>query len=122
VVAASAHSSDSDVVGNHGDWDSWMIKFATDHVGISQVISSDRNITAAFTYENNLDIAFKSNYSGNAMFTLSDVTGRIFFQSPMNVDAGGNKKEFSLPLLAAGIYFATITGKESSSSGKVVKE
>jgi len=117
-------SVDGDLLGttNHGNGDMWLAKLSSPYTGIFAPLSP---ITDFKTYLNplcrNLCINFYANGNEKIKVQLLDITGRLFLQQPLKINAGLNKQEVYPGELSSGIYLVRLVTETGSVTKKVIK-
>lgn len=115
AIAGMTESSDGDVIGQHGDWDAWVVKLGAPEVGI------DDHTEASFQlrYDRTADRVHVSllEIQTVASLTVYDVEGRVVlaqrsFRGTTIVD---------LSDVAVGVYAITVNTSDGRSTQRLVK-
>jgi hypothetical protein len=115
AIAGMTESSDGDVIGQHGDWDAWVVRLGAPEVGI------DDHTEASFQlrYDRTADRVHVSllEIQTVASLTVHDVEGRVVlaqrsFRGTTIVD---------LSDVAVGVYAITVNASDGRSTQRLVK-
>jgi len=122
IVAGTTNSNDSNVSGNHGGYDCWVVKLSAVTTGISEI---DNNFFSAIYPNPNdgnfiIENTFKQNLNVN--FTLINVLGKHVWSNTYEMHSGKNSTTVNTNFLPTGMYFLHIEdeSKQISEVKKVV--
>ncbi len=122
VFTGTTGSNDGDVSGNHGAFDTWVVKLSP----LPNAIVDPTNFITDFTSSlntatNQLTLTFYAKGNEHTQIQLLDITGRVLLSQPLAVTAGFNKQEIPAGQLAAGVYVARLTTEGGSVVKKLIK-
>ncbi len=121
VFTGTTDSNDGDVSGNHGAFDTWVVKLSP----LPNAIAAPTNFITDFTSSlntatNQLTLNFYANGNERTQVQLLDITGRVLLSQPLAVTAGFNKQEVQAGQLAGGVYLVRLVTEGGSVSKKLV--
>jgi len=108
IVAGTTNSNDSNVSGNHGGYDCWVVKLSAGSVGFPEI---ENNISSAI-YPNpntgNFVIENTLTQNSTVTFTLVNTIGKKVWSNTYSLRSGTNSTTVNINSLSSGIYFLRI--------------
>jgi hypothetical protein len=115
IVAGCTKSNDGDVLGNHGNDDSWVVKLTNEPDRINEI--ENYNLLSIYPnpFTENAIITFDNPKNEKYRLLIIDVTGKVVME--IN-EIYGNTVEIDGSNLSAGVYVFELTCDQCILSGK----
>ena len=114
ITAGYSYSTDGDVIGNHGSYDSWVVKLGADSLGINRV--SNKNLTV---YPNpakeNIYIQLPGENSIDKII-ITDLVGKKVSEQNQN------NNEIAIKDISSGMYIIQVFSGGEKFTSKFIKE
>ena len=118
VAAGYTYSNDSDVSGNHGQEDGWVVILGT-NVGVPQIANSGSDIKVYPVPSSDMvQITLPVGYD-DATLQLKDVVGKTIGVQQYGTNLA---RELQLKNIPAGIYLLEIANKGNITIRKIVRD
>jgi hypothetical protein len=119
IIAGWSNSNDSDVSGNHGDYDFWVVKLAPYNLSIVESNKNENINIYPNPANNKLSLEFQQSILfHNSIISISNIQGQILIRQNLKQ----SKTDIDINSLANGIYILKIEFDNSVVVKKFIKE
>ncbi|WP_160137826.1 T9SS type A sorting domain-containing protein [Chryseobacterium sp. c4a] len=119
VILGNSKSNNGDVTGNHGDYDIWVVKLASDNLATNEVEKDDKIAINLFPNPAKDHVTLKLDYYTSSMeATITDMLGKTVHQQKLE----GLNTKINTSRLEKGVYFLNVVGGNQKITKKFIIE